>query len=86
MSRQVTFTTHALEDLEWWLQHDKRLAKRTIELMREAARTPFDGTGKPEPLKGDLSGYWSRRIDREHRVVYQATDDALFILQCRFHY
>jgi toxin YoeB len=86
MSRDVRFSTNALDDLEWWLKNDKRLAQRTLDLIREAARTPFEGTGKPEPLKGDLSGFWSRRIDREHRVVYQASEETIYVLQCRFHY
>lgn len=86
MSRDVLFSTNALDDLEWWLKNDKRLAQRTLDLIREAARTPFEGTGKPEPLKGDLSGFWSRRIDREHRVVYQASEETVYVLQCRFHY
>ncbi len=64
----------------------KRTLKRINLLLTEAAREPFVGTGKPEPLVGNLSGYWSRRIDQTHRLVYRADDDDLVVLQCRYHY
>ena len=62
------------------------MVKKINALIKECLRYPFEGTGKPEPLKGDLSSYRSRRIDREHRLVYRATDTALEIVQCRYHY
>lgn len=76
------------EDYLYWQQTDKRMVKRINELLRDAQRTPFEGIGKPEPLRFDLAGCWSRRIDHEHRLVYQLNTDAdmLIVLQCRYHY
>ena len=68
--RQAEFDPAALEDLAWWVQHDRKTALRALRLIRETLRTPFEGAGKPEPLKHDLKGAWSRRITREHRLVY----------------
>ncbi len=65
---------------------DPALVRKINTLIRECQRHPFEGTGKPEPLKNDLSGYWSRRINREHRLVYKVLDGALVIIQCRYHY
>jgi toxin YoeB len=62
------------------------MLKRINALIKETSRTPFEGTGKPEPLRNELSGWWSRRIDQEHRLVYRVTDTALEIIQCRLHY
>ena len=84
--REAVFHPHFIEDLRYWVQTDRKLALRTLALVEEVLRDPFQGTGKPEPLKGDLSGFWSRRIDREHRLVYRATATALEIVQCRYHY
>jgi len=70
----VTFTPTALDDLRYWLKTDKRQADRILALLEEIRRTPFDGSGKPEPLRFQLAGCWSRRIDREHRLVYQVED------------
>ncbi|MHB8765283.1 MAG: Txe/YoeB family addiction module toxin, partial [Deferrisomatales bacterium] len=67
-------------------QTDRKLLQRINGLLREAARTPFSGTGKPEPLKHALSGCWSRRITEEHRLVYRVEADGLVVLQCRYHY
>ena len=83
---KLVFHEQAWEDYLHWQAHDKRLLKRINLLIKEAARTPFEGTGKPEPLRGPLSGWWSRRITREHRLVYKAEDDRLLIAQCRYHY
>ena len=69
-----------------WQSQDKAIVKKINTLIKECLRHPFEGTGKPEPLRGDLSGYWSRRINREHRLVYKVTDEALIIIQCRYHY
>ena len=83
---KVSLTPNALADLRWWLRHDRKIADRVLALLDECSRTPFAGTGKPEPLKFQLSGCWSRRIDREHRLIYQVEDDELVVLACRFHY
>ena len=82
---KTLFSETAWEDYLYWQRTDKKLLKRTNELIQAIKRDPFDG-GKPEPLKHDLSGYWSRRIDDEHRIVYKIKDDSLLIAQCRGHY
>lgn len=86
MSRAIKFLPEAWEDYLYWQGQDKKTLKRINVLLTEAARTPFAGTGKPEPLVGNLSGYWSRRIDQTNRLVYRADDHDLFVLQCRYHY
>ena len=70
----------------YWLDHNTKLLKKVNDLIREVERTPFEGRGKPEPLRGDLRGYWSRRITQEHRLIYQVKDDTLIILSCFGHY
>ncbi|OYW40687.1 MAG: addiction module protein [Hydrogenophilales bacterium 12-61-10] len=84
--RAIRFVPDAWADYVWWQGQDKKTLKRINALVNEAARTPFEGIGKPEPLRGDLSGYWSRRIDDANRLVYRATDDDLVIVACRYHY
>jgi toxin YoeB len=84
--KPVEFDTDALEDLAWWIQQDRKTALRIVKLIKEIQRTPFTGTGKPEPLKHDLQGCWSRRITQEHRLVYETKDDKIRILACRYHY
>ncbi len=74
------------EDYLWWQTHDKKSIKRINLLIRDMQRSPFDGIGKPEPLKDNLSGWWSRRIDEENRIVYRVQDDAIVIVSCRNHY
>lgn len=74
------------EDYLYRQQTDKKTLKRINALIREAQRTPFAGLGDPEPLKHHWSGYWSRRIDREHRLVYKVSEQTIFIAQCRYHY
>jgi toxin YoeB len=69
-----------------WQSQDPKILVRINQLIKECARTPFAGTGKPEPLRGDLRGWWSRRSTREHRIVYQVRDENLFIAQCRYRY
>lgn len=76
----------AWEDYLYWQSHDKQILKRLNVLLRDAERTPFDGIGKPEPLRGDLSGFWSRRINDEHRLVYRVKDGMLEIISCMDHY
>jgi toxin YoeB len=82
----LEFDSNAFEDLAWWLKQDRKKALRIIELIKEIEREPFSGLGKPEPLKHELKGCWSRRIDKEHRLIYQVFDDKIRILACRFHY
>jgi len=82
----VTFTPTALDDLRYWLKSDKRQADRILALLEEIRRTPFDGSGKPEPLRFQLAGCWSRRIDREHRLVYQVEESEIVVIACRYHY
>ena len=83
---KVTFSSQAWEDYLHWQQTDRKLLKRINALIKEISRTPFEGTGKPEPLRHALAGYWSRRITDEHRLVYTMQDDAVLIAQARFHY
>jgi toxin YoeB len=82
----VEFDEHAFEDLRYWVNVDVKKAKRILTLIEEVRRTPFTGTGKPEPLKYQLSKCWSRRIDSCHRLVYTVTDQTLRVLACRYHY
>ena len=84
--RQAEFDAAALEDLVWWVQHDRKTALRLLRLIRETLRTPFEGTGKPEPLRHELRGAWSRRITREHRLVYVVQEDRVRFVACRYHY
>jgi len=83
---RLVFTESAWQDYLWFQEQDRQLLKRINQLIKDALRTPFDGLGKPEPLKADLSGYWSRRINDEHRLVYGATKTDLVIISCRYHY
>ena len=83
---KIIFSETAWEDYVYWQKTDKKMLTRTNELIKTIMRTPFEGIGKPEPLKHGLSGYWSRRINDEHRIVYKVQDDALLIAQCRYHY
>lgn len=83
---ELVFMTNAWEDYLYWQKIDKKTLKKVNELIKECIRTPFEGTGKPEKLKDDLSGWWSRRITHEHRLVYRVDKDNLIIAQCRKHY
>lgn len=85
-SVSVAFTSEGWEDYCHWKDADTDVFATINALIRECLRTPFKGTGKPEPLKGDLSGFWSRRITREHRLVYLFEGRQMTILQCRYHY
>ena len=82
----VTLTPTALEDLRYWFKTDKRQSERILALFEEIRRSPFEGTGKPVPLRFQLTGCWSRRIDREHRLVYLVEDTEIVIIACRYHY
>ena len=87
---KLGWTENAWDDYEFWLRTDLKMIAKINELIRNAKRTPFTGLGKPEPLKGDLTGFWSRRIAGDHRLVYSVSgsgqEQRLDILQCRFHY
>jgi toxin YoeB len=83
---KLIFAESAWEDYLYWQKTDKKQVKRINLLIRDITREPFEGIGKPEPLKHALSGYWSRRINDEHRVVYKIDQDSLLIVQLRFHY
>ena len=84
--RSLEFDPAAFEDLAWWVEQDRSKALRIIKLIKDVQRDPFHGVGKPEPLKRDFAGCWSRRIDGEHRLVYQVTENKIRILACRYHY
>lgn len=84
--RSLEFDAAALEDLAWWVQQDGKKALRILRLIQETQRDPFSGIGKPEPLKQELAGCWSKRIDDEHRLVYQVLNDKIRLLACRYHY
>ena len=83
---KITFSKNSWEDYVSWQKEDKKVLKRINQLIKDIQRTPFQGMGNPEPLKFDLSGFWSRRIDREHRLVYQVFDHEILIYSCRYHY
>ena len=83
---KLIFSNCAWEDYLYWQKQDKKILQRINQLVQEIMRQPFDGIGKPEPLKHALAGYWSRRITDEHRMVYKITDDALWLVQLRYHY
>jgi toxin YoeB len=83
---KLVFAENAWEDYLYWQKTDKKVLKRINTLIKDISREPFEGIGKPEPLKHALSGYWSRRITDEHRIVYKIQDDFLFIAQLRYHY
>lgn len=82
----IIFSKNSCEDYTSWLAEDRNMLKKINELIKVIQRTPFEGKGKPEPLKYDLAGFWSRRIDREHRLVYQVNDKEILIYSCRYHY
>ena len=83
---QLVWDQDAWNDYLYWQQTDKKILQRINELIKDTLRSPFKGIGKPEPLKGNFSGCWSRRINDEHRLVYAVRDRRLHVLQCRFHY
>jgi toxin YoeB len=82
----VAFQARAFDQYVEWQRLDRNFLAKINRLIAECQRHPFEGTGKPEPLRGDYSGWWSRRIDREHRLVYRVNGNTLEIAQCRFHY
>ena len=84
--RNVSFSPDAFEQYPYWQQTDTTVLRKLNQLLKECQRMPFEGTGKPEGLKGQLAGFWSRRITQEHRLVYKADADTLSIVSCRYHY
>lgn len=84
--RNITFAPEAFEQFNDWAARDKKIHRKIINLINDILRQPFIGLGKPEPLKYELNGYWSRRITDEHRLVYRVTETEITILSCRFHY
>lgn len=83
---RLIFSENAWEDYLYWQKTDRKTLNRINDLIKEIQRTPFVGTGKPEPLKFALSGYWSRRINGEHRIIYKVVDGDVLIAQLRYHY
>ena len=86
ISRQAIFHKEFIEDLRYWVKVDRKTAIRILDLVEASLSDPFDGLGKPEPLRYLLAGCWSRRITQEHRLVYKVTDDRIDFLQARYHY
>ena len=84
--REIKFTNNAWSDYVWWQGQDRKTLKRINGLIEAVRRDPFLGVGKPEPLVGNLSGYWSRRIDDVHRLVYAVEESSIVVLACRYHY
>ncbi|MBM4312200.1 MAG: Txe/YoeB family addiction module toxin [Deltaproteobacteria bacterium] len=84
--RSLEFDPAAFDDLTWWVENDRKQALKILKLITAVQRDPLQGIGKPEPLKNDLAGCWSRRIDREHRLVYQVLEHKIRVLACRYHY
>lgn len=82
----LSFTQQAWEDYQYWLRTDKRVTKRIHVLIQEIQRSPYEGIGKPEPLRHNLAGYWSRRITEEHRIVYKQFEEGIVFVQFRYHY
>ena len=83
---KIIFADRAWEDFTYWVEHDRKVAKRIICLLKEIERAPFQGIGKPEPLKHNLAGFWSRRITDEHRLVYAVEKKQILVAQARYHY
>ena len=83
---KLIFSEHAWEDYLYWQRTDKKVLRRVNALLKEVQRSPFTGVGKPEPLRHNLSGYWSRRVTDEHRLIYKIEGDGLLIVQLRYHY
>lgn len=82
----ISFEGGAFDDFNQWALEDRKIYKRIISLIKDISRSPYEGIGKPEALKYELEGYWSRRIDEEHRLVYKVDDDRLIIIGCKYHY
>lgn len=83
---KLIFTEKSWDDYLYWQKSDKQIVKKINQLIKDIKRDPFNGIGKPEPLKHELSGFWSRRITNEHRLVYEVSENSIGIVSCRFHY
>jgi toxin YoeB len=83
---RIIFESSAFDDFTNWATEDKKLYAKIVRLIKDIQRSPFTGIGKPEPLRHELKGYWSRRIDIEHRLVYKVTGEAIIIISCKYHY
>ncbi|MEO1183383.1 MAG: Txe/YoeB family addiction module toxin [Cyanobacteria bacterium J06636_27] len=86
MNRRIVFEPGAFEDFNEWAKFDKKLYKKIVELIKDIDRSPFTGLGKPEPLKHELTGFWSRRINEEHHLIYTVNDSEIIIAACKYHY
>ena len=86
LDRKALFASKFREDLHYWTKNDRKLALRVLDLVEEIMRDPFEGIGKPEPMRFEFAGCWSRRISQEHRLVYQVAGDSVTFLQARYHY
>jgi toxin YoeB len=84
--KQIVFEESAFQDFVEWADVNKKIHQRIVDLIKDILRHPFSGIGKPEPLKHELQGCWSRRINKEHRLVYKVTDIAVIIISCKYHY
>jgi toxin YoeB len=83
---KYSFVDESWEDYQYWLKTDKKILTKINDLIKDIGRSPFDGLGKPEPLRYKYKGFWSRRITEEHRLIYQVKGDEILIVKCRFHY
>ena len=86
MKRRIIFEASAFEDLNKWARQDKKIHQKIVTLIKDINRTPYSGLGKPEALKHEYKGYWSRRINDEHRLIYKVTDTDIIIVACKYHY
>ncbi len=86
MKRKIIFEGQAFQDFTEWASENRKLYQRITDLIKDILRQTFKGIGKPEPLKHELKGYWSRRINHEHRLVYKINDDSIIIASCKYHY
>lgn len=86
MKRQIRFESEAMKELEEWVKFNPKIASKIIDLIQEICKSPFEGKGKPEPLKHKLKGYWSRRISDEHRRIYSVSEEFISVLSCKGHY
>ena len=86
MKKQVIFEASAFADFSYWATQDKKIHYKIVTLINDIQRNPFNGLGRPEPLRYELKGFWSRRINQEHRLVYKVTDTAIIIAACKYHY
>lgn len=86
MSRKIVFEQSAFDDFNEWVSLDKKIYQKIVKLLKDINRSPFTGIGKPEALKYDMTGYWSRRITNEHRLIYKVTEQEIIVTACKYHY